>query len=92
MSFILSLAKDGMPFENLICQSLTVLLLHAFTLIPIHRYGYNGQESRDNIFVLQSEELVYYVASVVVVYDVYRHKQRYYTEHTMKITWYIAMT
>ena len=61
-----------------------------FALMPDLRYGYNGQKSHDNIFVLQSEELVYYVATVAVVYDVYRHKQRCYTEHTMEITWYAA--
>ncbi len=53
------------------------------------RYGYNGQKSNNNVHILKSEELVYYAASVVVIYDVYRNKQRYYTEHTMEITWYV---
>ena len=42
-----------LPISNFICLRV--------------KLGYNGQESRDNVFVLKSEEIMYYVASVVVI-------------------------
>ena len=46
------------------------------------RYGYRGRDCRNNLFVLASGEVVYFIAAVAVMYDPRGHKQRHYTEHT----------
>ncbi|KAK3752556.1 hypothetical protein QZH41_013411, partial [Actinostola sp. cb2023] len=45
-------------------------------------YGYRGRDCRKNLSVLQSGELVYFIAAVVVIFDKKANKQRHYTEHT----------
>ncbi|KAL8597690.1 hypothetical protein ACOMHN_012657 [Nucella lapillus] len=50
-------------------------------------YGYRGRDVRQNLVVLpETEELVYFVDSVVVLYDRDKHAQRYYMGHTDEIT------
>ncbi|XP_067659411.1 echinoderm microtubule-associated protein-like CG42247 [Haliotis asinina] len=49
-------------------------------------YGYRGNDRHKNLDVLDTSELVYYVASVVVIYDWHNHSQRFYTGHTEDIT------
>ena len=46
------------------------------------RYGYNGNSCRNNVFILPSEEVAYFVATVVVIYNEEQHQQRYYKDHT----------
>ncbi|XP_077867606.1 uncharacterized protein LOC100375410 [Saccoglossus kowalevskii] len=48
-------------------------------------YGYRGNDCRCNIYVLSSGEVVYFVATFVVIYNVQTRKQRYYKEHTADI-------
>ncbi|XP_065651812.1 echinoderm microtubule-associated protein-like 1 isoform X1 [Hydra vulgaris] len=48
-------------------------------------YGYNGRNCRNNIFILPSEEVVYFVAKIVVMYNMTLKKQRFYAEHTEEI-------
>ncbi|XP_074860895.1 echinoderm microtubule-associated protein-like 3 isoform X1 [Carettochelys insculpta] len=45
-------------------------------------YGYRGRDSRSNLYVLASGELVYFIACVVVLYHVQRRSQRHYLRHT----------
>jgi len=45
-------------------------------------YGYRGKDSRDNLFLLSSGELVYNMAGVIVLYNVKTNTQRHYVEHT----------
>ena len=64
--------------------------LHKVTIITLNldiSYGYRGRDARNNLYVLESGELVYYVAAVAVLYDRQRHKQRHYTGHNEDITW-----
>jgi len=52
-----------------------------------YRYGYRGNDCRNNIHILPSGELVYFISSIVVLYDRENHKQRHYKEHTEYIKW-----
>ncbi|XP_065514185.1 echinoderm microtubule-associated protein-like 3, partial [Caloenas nicobarica] len=45
-------------------------------------YGYRGRDSRSNLHVLASGELVYFIACVVVLLHVGRRRQRHYLRHS----------
>ncbi|KAI5709816.1 hypothetical protein M8J75_003490 [Diaphorina citri] len=45
-------------------------------------HGYRGIDSKKNLWVLPSGELMYYVAAVVVLYDRDEEQQRHYIGHT----------
>ncbi|XP_023245249.1 echinoderm microtubule-associated protein-like CG42247, partial [Copidosoma floridanum] len=49
-------------------------------------YGYRGTDTRRNLWVLPSGELLYYVAAVAVLYDREENSQRHYVGHTEDIT------
>ncbi|XP_016844879.1 echinoderm microtubule-associated protein-like CG42247 isoform X2 [Nasonia vitripennis] len=49
-------------------------------------YGYRGTDTRRNLWVLPSGELLYYVAAVAVLYDREENAQRHYVGHTEDIT------
>ncbi|XP_045474568.1 echinoderm microtubule-associated protein-like CG42247 [Harmonia axyridis] len=48
-------------------------------------YGYRGTDSRKNLWVLPTGELLYFVAAVAVMYDRDEDAQRHYTGHTEDI-------
>ncbi|XP_062585319.1 echinoderm microtubule-associated protein-like 2 [Saccostrea cucullata] len=48
-------------------------------------YGYRGNDCRSNIFVLASDEIVYFIANIAVLYSRLTHKQRHYREHNEDI-------
>ncbi|KPJ07925.1 Echinoderm microtubule-associated protein-like CG42247 [Papilio machaon] len=48
-------------------------------------YGYRGADSRRNLWVLPTGELLYYVAAIAVMYDRDEDSQRHYTGHTEDI-------
>ncbi|XP_073970787.1 doublecortin-domain-containing echinoderm-microtubule-associated protein isoform X4 [Rhodnius prolixus] len=48
-------------------------------------YGYRGIDSRRNLWVLPTSELLYFVAAVAVLYDRDEESQRHYTGHTEDI-------
>ncbi|XP_037076914.1 echinoderm microtubule-associated protein-like CG42247 [Pollicipes pollicipes] len=48
-------------------------------------YGYRGADSRHNLWVLPSGELLYYVATVAVLLNRRSDTQRHYTDHTEDI-------
>ena len=48
-------------------------------------YGYNGTKCRNNIYVLPSNEILYFVSKVVVIYNEQTQQQRFYIEHTDEI-------
>lgn len=50
-------------------------------------HGYRGIDSRRNLWVLPSGELLYYVAAVAILYDREEETQRHYTGHTEDIMW-----
>ncbi|KAL1490011.1 hypothetical protein ABEB36_013925 [Hypothenemus hampei] len=45
-------------------------------------YGYRGRDCRSNLYFLPTGEMLYFVASVVVLYNVEEQSQRHYLEHT----------
>ncbi|XP_019281512.2 echinoderm microtubule-associated protein-like 2 isoform X1 [Panthera pardus] len=44
-------------------------------------YGYRGRDCRANLYLLPTGEIVYFVASVAVLYSVEEHRQRHYLGH-----------
>ncbi|CAG0899201.1 unnamed protein product [Darwinula stevensoni] len=59
--------------------------------LEVNVYGFQGADTKRNLWVLPTGELLYFVATVVVMYDVQRRdrhddKQRHYTEHTEDVT------
>ncbi|XP_006627673.2 echinoderm microtubule-associated protein-like 2 isoform X1 [Lepisosteus oculatus] len=44
-------------------------------------YGYRGRDCRSNLYLLPTGEVVYFVASVVVLYNVEEQQQRHYLGH-----------
>ena len=45
-------------------------------------YGYRGKDTRGNLFSLPTGEIVYYVASLAVLYNPESQTQRHYRGHT----------
>ncbi|KAM4624799.1 echinoderm microtubule-associated protein-like 1 isoform 2-T2 [Polymixia lowei] len=45
-------------------------------------YGYRGRDCRSNLYLLPTGETVYFIASVVVLYNVDEQLQRHYAGHT----------
>ncbi|XP_067875081.1 LOW QUALITY PROTEIN: echinoderm microtubule-associated protein-like 2 [Heterodontus francisci] len=50
-------------------------------LINYSRYGYRGRDCRSNLYLLPTGEIVYFIASVVVLYNVEEQLQRHYLGH-----------
>lgn len=48
-------------------------------------YGYRGTDTRKNLWVLPSGELLYYVAAVAILFDREENTQRHYIGHTEDI-------
>ncbi|XP_025832638.1 echinoderm microtubule-associated protein-like CG42247 isoform X2 [Agrilus planipennis] len=48
-------------------------------------YGYRGTDSRKNMWVLPTGELLYYVAAIAIMYDRDEETQRHYSDHTEDI-------
>ncbi|KAF8570544.1 hypothetical protein P879_02628, partial [Paragonimus westermani] len=45
-------------------------------------YGYRGRDCRNNLHYLPTGEIIYFVAAVVVLYNIEEQCQRHYLEHT----------
>ena len=50
-------------------------------------YGYRGRDCRSNLHFLPTGEMVYFVAAVVVLYNMEEHCQRHYLGHTDDVKW-----
>ncbi|VDD87103.1 unnamed protein product [Enterobius vermicularis] len=48
-------------------------------------HGYRGKDSRNNLHVLPTGEIVYFIGAVVVLFDPDEMSQRHYTQHTSEI-------
>lgn len=48
-------------------------------------YGYQGKTTRNNIYSLPTGEIVYFTASIVVLYNQNEHTQRFFTAHSDEI-------
>uniref|UniRef100_A0A8C6GHA7 Echinoderm microtubule associated protein like 2 n=1 Tax=Mus spicilegus TaxID=10103 RepID=A0A8C6GHA7_MUSSI len=59
-------------------SSLSALLEEA---LGISSYGYRGRDCRANLYLLPTGEVVYFVASVAVLYSVEEQRQRHYLGH-----------
>jgi len=45
-------------------------------------HGYRGKDCRSNLYTLESGELIYFIAGIVVLYNVEASSQRFYLGHT----------
>ncbi|XP_055535670.1 echinoderm microtubule-associated protein-like 2 isoform X2 [Wyeomyia smithii] len=45
-------------------------------------YGYRGKDCRSNLYQLPTGEMVYFVAAVVILYNMDEQSQRHYVSHT----------
>lgn len=78
---------------NLICPSsqLDTYSLAKVNPAPHHKlklewvYGYRGRDARANLHLLPTGEMTYFVAAVVVLYNVEEQTQRHYLGHTQDI-------
>uniref|UniRef100_A0A8C7EKT5 EMAP like 1 n=1 Tax=Neovison vison TaxID=452646 RepID=A0A8C7EKT5_NEOVI len=52
-------------------------------------YGYRGRDCRNNLYLLPTGETVYFIASVVVLYNVEEQLQRHYTGHNDDVKWWV---
>lgn len=52
-------------------------------------YGYRGRDCRSNLHLLPTGEIVYFVAAVVVLYNMEEHSQRHYLGHTDDVKWWV---
>jgi len=50
-------------------------------------YGYRGRDCRSNLYLLPTGETVYFIASVVVLFNVEEQLQRHYTGHNDDVKW-----
>lgn len=50
-------------------------------------YGYRGRDCRSNLYLLPTGEIVYFNASVVVLYNVEEQQQRHYLGHNDDVKW-----
>ncbi|ESO87901.1 hypothetical protein LOTGIDRAFT_234886 [Lottia gigantea] len=48
-------------------------------------YGYRGNDCRNNIYVSDGKDIVYFISNIVVLYRRSSHTQRHYTEHTSEV-------
>lgn len=48
-------------------------------------YGYRGRDCRHNLYLLPTGEIVYFIAAVVVLYNIDDQIQRHYNGHTSEI-------
>uniref|UniRef100_A0A4W3GXK8 Uncharacterized protein n=1 Tax=Callorhinchus milii TaxID=7868 RepID=A0A4W3GXK8_CALMI len=59
-----------------------VVVRLSVSLTTCGRYGYRGRDSRYNLHLLSSGEIVYFIACAVVLYSVEDRTQRHYLRHT----------
>lgn len=53
------------------------------------RYGYRGKDCRANVYLLPTGEIVYFIASVVVLFNYEERTQRHYLGHTDCVKWLV---
>lgn len=53
------------------------------------RYGYRGRDCRANVYLLPTGEIVYFIASVVVLFNYEERTQRHYLGHTDCVKWLV---
>lgn len=54
-------------------------------------YGYRGRDCRNNLYLLPTGETVYFIASVVVLYNVEEQLQRHYSGHNDDVKWWVMV-
>lgn len=58
---------------------------HLFVCFITTSYGYRGRDCRHNLYLLPTGEIVYFIAAVVVLYNIDDQIQRHYNGHTSEI-------
>ena len=55
----------------------------------MYSYGYRGRDCRANVYLLPTGEIVYFIASVVVLFNYEERTQRHYLGHTDCVKWLV---
>jgi len=78
---------NKVALKLLICSGLSAEIISLSDSLTRVRYGYRGTDTKRNLWVLPTGELLYFVAAVAVLYDRDEEAQRHYTGHTEDIQW-----
>lgn len=55
--------------------------------LTVRSYGYRGRDCRANVYLLPTGEIVYFIASVVILFNYEERTQRHYLGHTDCVKW-----
>lgn len=55
--------------------------------LTFRSYGYRGRDCRANVYLLPTGEIVYFIASVVILFNYEERTQRHYLGHTDCVKW-----
>lgn len=69
------------------CEFLLGGSISSLTVVWIS-YGYRGRDCRSNLYLLPTGEIVYFNASVVVLYNTEEQQQRHYLGHNDDVKWW----
>lgn len=76
-------------FKNHMFKVISVKLQIFYSSLTrtLSRYGYRGRDCRSNLYLLPTGEIVYFNASVVVLYNTEEQQQRHYLGHNDDVKW-----
>ncbi len=80
---LVSLACPSAQLENYSLARVSPAPLQRLRLEWV--YGYRGRDARANLQLLPTGEMVYFIAAVVVLYNVEEQNQRHYLGHSQDI-------
>lgn len=78
---------DGWRFRELSPERCLLLVSVPSLTRAWSRYGYRGRDCRSNLYLLPTGEIVYFNASVVVLYNLEEQQQRHYLGHNDDVKW-----
>uniref|UniRef100_A0A8C2QCN4 Echinoderm microtubule associated protein like 2 n=1 Tax=Cricetulus griseus TaxID=10029 RepID=A0A8C2QCN4_CRIGR len=73
--------RSELPSSRLRLDWVYPLIMLLNPPLGVSSYGYRGRDCRANLYLLPTGEVVYFVASVAVLYSVEEQRQRHYLGH-----------
>lgn len=62
--------------------------VYPWSSLTLCSYGYRGRDCRTNVYLLPTGEIVYFIASVVILFNYEERTQRHYLGHTDCVKWW----
>lgn len=62
--------------------------VYPWSSLTLCSYGYRGRDCRTNVYLLPTGEIVYFIASVVILFNYDERTQRHYLGHTDCVKWW----